>query len=114
MTKTMTFNVKSEEWRVKNPLPGRDGGSIFWVLGDGGYYFMPNPNPKQKLLFILGGWDTKIPVMLQCVVVWCITGDVLMEDVWWKMLINDNDNDNYFNRTQRQRISTLTITLTLT
>ena len=50
---------------MKNPLPGRDGGSIFWVLGDGGYYFMPNPNPKQKLLFILGGWDTKIPVMLQ-------------------------------------------------
>jgi len=54
------------------------------VLGDGGYYFMPNPNPKQKLLFILGGWDTKIPVMLQCAGLMHyreIGGRCLMEDV---------------------------------
>jgi len=40
-------------WRI--PSLGRDGGSIFWVLGDGGYYFKPNPNPKQKSLFTLSG-----------------------------------------------------------
>lgn len=33
-----------------------------------------NVNLRLKLLFILSGWDTKIPVMLQCTVVDALQG----------------------------------------